>query len=106
MSVDTHTNIGWIVVLRKDLRADACYDMDGDWEDFIVGTDPMCGVDNHICVFNRTDDSNHYSLEELVEFDDARRPLSEMGAKFVEAFKQAYGEDSIKVVYGALRWYS
>lgn len=108
MSINSNINIGWILVLREDLRADACYDMEGDWDDFIVGTDPICGRTNHICVFNRTRDSKHYNTEDegLVEFDAVRRPLSDNGAKFVEAFKKAYGEDSIKLTYGMVVWYS
>lgn len=106
--MDTNTNIGWIVVLREDLRADLCYDMPGGWDDFIIGTDPMCGTTDHICVFNKTDDSSHYDLERdgLIEFDGEPRPLSKAASRFVEAFKENYGEDSIRLVYGAVMWYS
>lgn len=95
------------MVLRKDLRASACFDMKGGWDDFIIGTDPMLGKNNHICVFNNTDDSTHYDTDGgLVVFDETPRPLSETGARFVEAFKDTYGEDSIKLTYGMVVWYN
>lgn len=108
MGIRRHITIGWICILREDLHAYTICEELGR-EDFIVGTDGICGEQNHICVFNATKDT-HFRLDAedhvLVKFSDPHPPLTEEAEQFILLVKERYGDDAVEVVYGALNWYS
>lgn len=111
MSVDRNLSVGWYCILDKSINFHDANDELGkenpQWRDFIVGTDPMLGQYNHICVFN-TKDSRLVDDEDYVafEFPTQMPPLSEKAERFVDAFREKYGDSSIRVVCGLVNWYS
>jgi len=107
MGVETKVNIGWIPVLRRDLVAWQVCEAVGVPDDYIIGTDYITGKQNHVCLFNHTDDSAHYDLNKtgIVRFDTEPKPLTESATAFVQAVKTKFGENSIMLVYGARQWY-
>lgn len=112
MGIRKHLNIGWIVVLGIPISAyEICEELakiNPAWSEFIRGTDPLSGMDNHICVFNRTKDSEIIHHEDSFFFPILTVPtkISDEAKEFVNAVRDKYGLDAIEVVFAARQWYS
>lgn len=110
--IERNVNVGWYCILDKSINyQDACEELGNEnpgWREFLAGTDPMLGENNHICVFNRTKDSKMVDAEDYIafEFPTQLKPLSEKAEQFVEAFRAKYGDNSIRVTCGLVNWYS
>ena len=89
---------------------DLCEELGKEWGEYITGTDPITGKNDNICVINRNNkDSIHMGYEDHFthDFIDQLPPsMTETTKKFVDIVKERFGEDSIKVHYGLVIWYS
>ena len=110
MSVDTNLHLGWVVVLEEGSNPyDKIDQMDSKWMDFIVGTDPMCGRNNHVCIvqgFNKhiPDDGEGFFLEgkDMGVPDEIPAKITE----FLQEYRETHGDDSIVLKYGLLQWFN
>jgi hypothetical protein len=83
-----------------------CNDLGEEWEDFIATTDPSSGEHNNIAVLNNGgeldfDWSEHAALNLLTR---PIPPMDDQTQRFLAAFRQKYGDDSITVCYGLVNW--
>lgn len=115
MGVDTSVQLGWFVVINED--DDIIENQDilavkhnkREWEDFFIGTDPMCGSYDHYCVVNRNNLSKRIDLYDhtVVSFTTDFKIPNEVPdeiKEFITAYMDQFGEDSIKLDYGLIAY--
>lgn len=115
MGVHAVVELGWFVIINED--DDIIENQDilvykhdkPEWEDFLIGTDPICGTNNHYCVFNRNNLSrgidlyDHTVISFRTDFKIPTEPPAEI-QEFIDAYKESFGEDSIKLDYGIIAY--
>lgn len=85
-----------------------CAELGDEWDDFLIGTDPMTGKHDTIAVPN-TSSSFNLDIDDHFTLDLNNFKIPEMDSdtkEFVAAFKERFGEDAIKVHFGFVNWYS
>lgn len=79
--------------------------MGDKWEEFLCYTDQMCGQST-IYVLNHR---GHIDIDDrkVVRFNEGKVPEpDDLTKEFLAAFKKKYGEDSIKMDYGIVYYFS
>lgn len=115
MGVETSVNLGWFVVINEDDDILENQDILADkhnkpeWGDFFIGTDPMCGDNDHYCVANDRRFSNNIDLYDhtVVSFTTDFKIPKEVPVEikeFISAYIEEFGEGSIKLDYGLIAY--
>lgn len=112
MSVQQNINVGWYCIIDPELDAyEMCEEFairNPKWEEFIVGTDPMCGKTDNYCVFNKGGYSQQFdNCSDTAYFNMIEKPpVPEEIYQFMTLVDEIYGDDSIQLQYGVVIWYS
>lgn len=115
MGVSRNLSVGWYCEIPKSMDAyEICEEIAADngkqWEEFIIGTDPMCGDNDHICIFNTvnqrdfdTSDHFHFSIPYL---ESKRKQVPPTIREFEQLVNAKYGDDTLILHYGVVNWFS
>lgn len=115
MGVETSVNVGWYAILNDGT---SCHKMTEilsekynkpEWNGFIWGTDPMCGTNNHYCIFQSKKYSTDIDLYDHTVLSFTTKSFMPQGVpaeiqEFVDAYRDEFGDDSIKVDFGLIAY--